>query len=144
MPDRPASDESGTEDDSDQVLNPETRRALREWGRRGYAIGAGVLAAVVMLIPTAVTAARSPGIAFHLAVTLGFSLMLPGVAVYVGMRAYGLSHQEVISAARHAAREGAAATTTLGAHQRVEQPAEPTDTDSPLFTESDTDHNDTQ
>jgi hypothetical protein len=145
MPDQSASDgnksEPGTE--SDRIFNAETNRALREWGRKLTAVGAGVLAAVVTLIPTAVTAARSPGIVFHLAVTLVVSLSLPVVACYVGMRTYGLSHQEVTSAARHAAREGAAATATLGEHQRVEQPAESVDTDPPPFTESDTDTNDT-
>ena len=140
----PHESESATDSDSgsdtDQILNAETRRALREWGWRCYAVGVGVLTAVVMLIPTAVTAVRPSGVLFHLAVTLIFSLSLPGVAVYVGMRAYGLSHHDVICAARQAAREGAAATTTLGAHQRAEQPTEPIETDATTpFTNTDTD-----
>ena len=68
MPDQPPPSESDNESTTDQVLNPETRRALREWGRRGYAVGAGLLTALVMLVPTAVTAARPGGILFHLAV----------------------------------------------------------------------------
>ena len=148
MPDQPApggdrpphESESATDSDSDQILNPETRRALREWGWRCYAVGVGALTAVVMLIPTAVTAVRPSGVLFHLAVTLVFSLSLPVVAVYVGVRAYGLSHHEVVCAARQAAREGAAATTTLGAHQRAEQPTEPIETDATTpFTDTDTD-----
>ena len=154
MPDQPApggdrpphENESATDSDSDsdQILNAETRRALHEWGRRCYAVGVGVLTAVVMLIPTAVTAVRPGGVLFHLAVTLVFSLSLPVVAAYVGVRAYGLSHHEVVSAARHAVREGAAATATLGAHQRAEQPTEPIEPDATTpFTDSDTNTDDT-
>ena len=139
MPNPPASGDSDGESNGDRIFNPETNRALREWGRKLSAVGAGVLAAVMMLIPTAVTAARSPGIVFHLAVTLAVSLSLPVVAVYVGVRTYGLSHHEVVCATRQALREGIAATATLGEHQRVEQPADPIDTDPTTFTDSDTD-----
>lgn len=132
-----------TDDRNDEIFNDETTRALREWGRRFYAIGAGLLAGIVMLIPIVVTAARSVGLLFHLTVTFAVSLSLPGVAAYVTVRVYGLSHHETICAARQAAREAAAATTTLGAHQRAEQSPESIDTDatSPF---ADTDTDDTQ
>jgi hypothetical protein len=144
MPDPPTPDENSDEDRDDRIFNAETNRALREWGRRFTAIGAGALAAVVTLVPTAITAARSPGIVFHLAVTLVVSLSLPVVACYVGMRTYGLSHHEIVCAARQALREGAAATATLGEHQRVEQPAE-LDTDAaPPFADTDADTDETQ
>jgi hypothetical protein len=139
MSNQPAPDENDSKSDGDRIFNPETNRALREWGRKLSAVGAGMLAAVVMLIPTAVTAVRSSGVLFHLGVTLVVSLSLPVVACYVGMRTYGLSHHEVVCAARQAAREGAAATATLGEYQRVEQPADPIDTDPTTFTDSDTD-----
>ena len=144
MPDPSAPDESNDEGRGDRIFNAETNRALREWGRRLTAIGAGVLAAVVTLIPTAITAVRSPGIVFHLTVTLVVSLSLPVVACYVGMRTYGLSHHEVVCGTRKALREGAAATATLGEHQRVKQPAERTDIDQTPFEDSNTDTNDTQ
>jgi hypothetical protein len=144
MPDPPTPEESDNEDRDDRIFNAETSRALREWGRRLTAVGAGALAAVVTLVPTAITAARSPGIIFHLAVTLVVSLSLPVVACYVGMRTYGLSHHEIVCATRQALREGAAATTTLGEHQRVEQPAE-LDTDAtPPFADTDADTDEPQ
>ncbi|EMA56455.1 hypothetical protein [Halococcus thailandensis] len=154
MPDQSAPDgdrpphesERATDSDSssDQILNPETRRALREWGRRCYAVGVGALTAVFMLIPTTLTTVRPSGVLFHLAVTLVSSLSLPVVTVYVAARAYGLSHHEVVSVARHAAREGAAATATLGAHQRAEQPTEPIEPDATQFTDTNTDTDETQ
>lgn len=144
MPDPPMPDESNDEGRDDRIFNAETNRALREWGRRFTAIGAGALAAVVTLVPTAITAARSPGIVFHLAVTLVVSLSLPVVACYVGMRTYGLSHHEVVCATRQALREGAAATATLGEHQRVEQPAELDTDQTPPFADTDADTDDTQ
>jgi hypothetical protein len=143
----PPEQETMTEDENgkDEILNDETTRALREWGRRCYAIGAGLLAAVVMLIPSAVTAVRPSGVLFHLAVVLVVSLSLPVIASYVAVRTYGLSHHETVCAARQAAREAAAATTTLGAHQRAEQPSESIDTDAtPPFADTDTDTDDTQ
>eukprot|EP00918_Siedleckia_nematoides_P068440 GHVU01149073.1.p1 GENE.GHVU01149073.1~~GHVU01149073.1.p1 ORF type:complete len:130 (+),score=14.46 GHVU01149073.1:507-896(+) len=114
--------ESEAESDSDVIFNDETNRALREWGRRLYAIGAGVLATVVTLLPAAVTAIRGVGWQFHLTVTLVVGLSVPVTAAYVAARTYGLSHHEVVCAARQAWREATAATATLGEHQRVEQP----------------------
>ena len=134
---------SESDNDGDKIFNDETTRALRKWGRRLYAVGAGVLAAIVMLIPTAVTAARSAGVAFHLAVTLAVSLTLPVVAVYVAVRAYGLTHHEAVCVGKQAVREAVAATVTLGEHQRVEQPMETNETDTTTpFT--DTENNETQ
>ena len=148
MPEQSATGESEStkapdDGDSDRIFNAETTRALREWGRRLYAVGAGGLAAIVMLIPTAVTAARSAGVAFHLAVTLAVSLTLPVVAVYVTVRAYGLTHHEAVCVGKQAAREAVAATVTLGEHQRADQPMETSETDTTTpFT--DTENNDTQ
>ena len=151
MPDQPApggdrpphENESQDDSDSDQILNAETRRALREWGRRLSAVGAGVLTAVVMLIPVVVTAMRSAGLLFHLAVTLAVSLSLPVVAAYVAVRTYGLSHHEVVYAGQYALREAAAATATLGEHQRAEQPEAERNTEN-ATTFTDTENNDTQ
>lgn len=109
--------------ETDAVLNAETRRALRAWGWKLSAVGAGVLTALVMLLPTAVTAVRPAGVLFHLAVTFGVSLSLPVVAAYVAVRTYGLSHHEAVSVGKQAVREAVTATATLSEHQQVkEQP----------------------
>jgi hypothetical protein len=110
--------------ETDAVLNAETRRALRAWGRKLSAVGAGVLTALVMLIPTAVTAMRPVGLSFHLAVTLAVSLSLPVMAAYVAVRTYGLSHHEAVSVGKQVLREAVTATVTLSEHQRVEQPTD--------------------
>jgi hypothetical protein len=138
----PPEQEAMTEDENekDEILNDETTRALREWGRRCYAIGAGLFAAGVMLIPTAVTAVRPVGVLFHLAVVFVISLSLPVVAAYVAVRTYGLSHHEAVSASKYAVREAAAATTTLGAHQRAEQSGADTDDGARIVTDRETDH----
>jgi hypothetical protein len=132
--------------ESDAVLNAETRRALREWGRRLSAVGAGVLTAIVMLTPVVVTALRSAGLLFHLAVTLAVSLSLPVTAAYVGVRTYGLTHREAVYAAKYAVKEAAAATATLGEHQRVERPEAErhTETENATTPFADTDNDDTQ
>lgn len=134
--------EHGTmnEDENDVIFNEQTNRALREWGRRFYAGGAGLLAAIGTLAPAALTAIRGVGWQFHLAVTLVVGLSLPVAAVYVAVRTYGLTHHETVCAARQALREGAAATTTLGAHHRIEQPrpAHPDD-GARIATDSETD-----
>jgi hypothetical protein len=93
-----------------------------------------------MLIPSAVTAVRPAGVVFHLAVVLVVSLSLPVIASYVAVRTYGLSHHEAVCAARQAAREAAAATTTLGAHQRAEQPRADTDDGTRIVTDRESDH----
>jgi hypothetical protein len=108
--------------ETDAVLNAETRRALREWGRRLAAVGAGVLTAIVMLIPTAVTALRPVGLLFHLAVALAVSLSLPVMVAYVAVRTYGLSHKEAVSVGKQAFREAVTAIATVSEHQQVEQP----------------------
>ena len=105
--------------ESDAVLNPETRRALRKWGRRLSAVGAGALTALVMLVPPAVTAVRPTGVLFHLAVTLLSALALPIVTVYVAVRVYGLTHDEVLHVGRRALGTAIGAISTLGEHQHA-------------------------
>jgi hypothetical protein len=107
--------------ETDSILNAETRRALRAWGRKLSAVGAGVLTALLMLIPPAVTAMRPAGVLFHLAVTLTVSLSLPVMASYVAVRTYGLSHHEAVSVGKQAVREAVTATATFSEHQREEQ-----------------------
>ena len=149
MPKQPPSSEResasppDSDGDGDRIFNAETNRALRVWERRLSAAGAGVLTAVVMLIPVVVTAMRSAGLPFHLAVTLAVSLSLPVVAVYVAVRTYGLTHHEAVCVGRRAVREAAAATATLGEHQRAEQPVEDTANDA-TTSFADTENNDTQ
>lgn len=108
--------------ETDAVLNAETRRALRKWGQRLFAVGAGMLTALAMLVPIAVTAVRPAGVLFHLAVTLVFSLSLPIVAAYVAVRAYGLSHDETVCVGKQALGEAIDAIATLSEHQHVQQP----------------------
>jgi hypothetical protein len=144
MPDQPPPGESESESppdsDDDRIFNAETNRALRKWGRRLSAVGAGVLTAIVMLIPVVVTALRSVGLLFHLAVTLAVSLSLPVIATYVAVRTYGLSHHEAVYVGKQAVGEAVAATVTLGAHQRAEQPMETIETDATTpFTDTDND-----
>lgn len=105
--------------EADAVLNAETRRALRNWGRRLFAVGAGVLTALVLLVPIAVTAVRPAGVLFHLAVTLVFSLVLPVIAAYVAVRAYGLTHDEVIRVGKRLIGTAVADISTLSDHRDV-------------------------
>jgi hypothetical protein len=141
MPDHPELPEHGTmnEDEKDEIFNEQTNRALREWGRRFYAGGAGLLAAAGTLAPAALTAIRGVGWQFHLAVTLAVGLSLPVTTVYVAVRTYGLSHHETVCVARQVLKEGAAATATLSDHQRIDQPGPDPDDGVRIVTDSETD-----
>jgi hypothetical protein len=131
--------------EADAVLNAETRRALRNWGRRLFAIGAGVLTALVLLISIAVTAVRPAGVLFHLAVTLAFSLVLPIIAAYVAVRAYGLTHDEVIYVGKRVIGTAVEDISTLSDHQDVRRShtdEQRDDTNDPTTLITDTDDED--
>jgi hypothetical protein len=128
--------------EADAVLNAETRRALRNWGRRLFAVGVGVLTALVMLVPPAVTAVRPTGVLFHLAVTLVFALALPIVAVYVAGRAYRLTHDEVIHVGKRLLGTAVEDISTLSDHsdvRRSQTDEQSDDTSNPTTLVTDTD-----
>jgi uncharacterized membrane protein YcjF (UPF0283 family) len=122
--------ESNREDEADQILNAETERALRQAGRKLWAVFVGGLTAIMLLSASAVTALLSVSWQVHLGVTLAVSVAAPLAAAYVMGRVYGLSHAQTIQTGRRAVSEATTAAATLSEQQ-------PSDEDHTESTEAD-------
>jgi hypothetical protein len=128
--------EDEAEAETDQILNAETERALRQAGRKLWTVFVGGLTAAVLLSLAALTATLSVSWQVHLGVILAVSVTAPLVAAYVMGRVYGLSHSQTIQTGRRAV----SAATTAAATLSEQQPSDEDHTESTESTEDSSTH----
>jgi hypothetical protein len=105
--------------ETDAILNPETRRALRRRGRQAGMLVVGGLVAIVMFGVAGLAAILSVPWQLQLAVTVGVTVALPVGVPYAMLRVLGLSHRDVLYVAKQAYREGAAEAIALSGTRRT-------------------------
>lgn len=105
--------------ETDAVLNPESRRALRRRGRQAGMLAVGAAVAIVIFGVAGVAAILSVPWQLQLGVTVGVTVAVPIVVPYAVLRVYGLSHRDVIFVGKQAYREGAAEATALSGTRRT-------------------------